>query len=89
LIKCFAPKEIKLFQVFYNMSLQRPHPLSDHTDQFRQAADTSPKSALLAIQLMTVIAKAKPVNYLALRHLTKNYIQPNDVIDNDIYENCI
>jgi len=50
------------FQVFYNMSVLRPHPLSDHTDQFRRAAETAPKSALLAIQLMTVIAKAKPVN---------------------------
>jgi hypothetical protein len=43
------------------MALQRPHPLSDHTDQVKRAAETSPKSALLAIQLMTVIAKAKPV----------------------------
>jgi hypothetical protein len=51
------------------MALQRPQPLADHTDQFKRAVDTSPKSALLAIQLMTVIAKAKQVKTISNRNL--------------------
>ena len=48
-------------QVLFNMALTRPTPLADYTDHLMATADNFPKTALLSIQVMSAIAKAKQV----------------------------
>ena len=49
-------------QVLFNMALTRPTPLADYTDHLMATADNFPKTALLSIQVMSAIAKAKQVH---------------------------
>ncbi len=47
-------------QVFYHISLSKPHILADHVDQIRTTAENFPKAAMYAVQVMCAVAKVRP-----------------------------
>ena len=48
-------------QVFYNIALTKPDILADNTKQFMATAESFPKHAMSAIQVMSAIAKVRQV----------------------------
>jgi hypothetical protein len=61
-------------QVFYNVALAKPQILSDHLKHIRATAENQPKTALTAIQVLTLVAKSRKVGKLFLHVLLSDRI---------------